>query len=748
MPNRRMTILVGVVLLIAGLRLARVASECESGWSFVLTQWQDASLGLISLGHTSIGHSAPSEQADFWLSEIDRIVRDHPDSASIHMGAAWILDSPEIGFMQNHWRQSKHALMFPQSGLELDEEAISDAKAEFRDKCVDRCLEMARTATQLDATDVRWWRMRALLLFEGDTLYSGVEFEPRREDWLTILDECKRHDPENALYDYLAALQLWNTSASYDWPAASAGQLAGAPRIFGTYENNVDEDSTDESDEDDESWILTIRDPDEFAVGLERFLAAQQLPFLAIGEAGYPSVPDFLEHSRLRKTDQVEFAVSRLVTPRQSTLFLRLWRWQTVRADDARKAGDRQREMDILQQSLRFYDQAISPAETSALSTLTKFGGLRRHAYEQVVNLQTTEPATIEAGELEAIQLREEDLRIATATLERALWTLDGTNPKEYSASWDAVVSTVTSISSAVLLIVAGVFLLLGRILGPHTEERPRLGIVRHLLVWAVACGMTFVVLGMAPAEMISHEVQRLAIVSGIWLSAIGITVAAVWFVVRSMRLRKFRFRLATLFAVMTGVAVFSALWPLMSALFVELAKHPPELWIPAKGWSGLDAEVLRNAMRLEEGTWYWAVMQWFAHGGQYVGLIAALLLTIAWYAWRSAREVNQRILNYWTREIRARWGDLFRFVGRSAFGAALCWLFLYVIVAPSAIQLSETEFQHKMRYCRNPEAHWTEIRNAQAEVTASVERIAAIREQVQFELFGEGVIEKDFSRD
>ena len=646
-------------------------------------------------------------------------------------------------------RQSKFAHAIPQMGLELDEEAISDAKAEFRDKCSDRCLEMARTATKNEATDVRWWRMRALLLFEGDILYSGVEFEPRCEDWLAILEECKKHDTENSLYDYLAALQLWNASASYDWPAEPEGQLDDGEWVEGTFENNAENESTDELDEQDEYWILTIHDPDKFALGLERFLTAQQSPFLAIGEAGYPSVSDFLANSHLRKTDQVKFAVSRLVTFRQSTLFHRLWRWQNVRADEARKASDREREMAILRQSLRFYDQAISPAETSALNTLTTFDVLRRHVYEQVLNLQTADPATIAVGELEAIKQREEELRITTATLERALRTLkDGTYPKEYAASWNAVVSTVTSISAAVLLIVAGVLLLLGRMMCHRTDGVLRLGILRHFFVWAVACGISFVVLGMAPAEMISHEVQRLAIISGIWLLATSITAAAVWFVVRLMRLRQLRFRLATLFAIMTGVAVFSALWPLLAASFDGLAQYPPELWLHAKGWHGIDAGVLRNAMKLDKGTWYWSVMQWFAHGGQYVGLIVALLLTVAWYAWRSAWESNQGILGYWTREVRSRWSDLFCFAGRSALGAALCWLFLYIIVAPRAVQLAEAEFQHKMRYCRNPEAHWTEIRDAQAVIASSVEEMGDIREQVQFELFGEGVIEKDFSRE
>ena len=56
--------------------------------------------------------------------------------------------------------------------------------------------------------DVRWWRLRALLLVSNN-LY-GSQNEPRDPDWLNILEQCKSHDPDNALYDYLAAWQFWD----------------------------------------------------------------------------------------------------------------------------------------------------------------------------------------------------------------------------------------------------------------------------------------------------------------------------------------------------------------------------------------------------------------------------------------------------------------------------------------------------------------------------------------------------------
>lgn len=740
-------LLIFLAISVATVRLAIVASECESGWGLIFAQWQDATLGFVGLGHTSIGHKPPAEQASFWLSEVDRVVDKYPKSASVHMGAAWVLDSPDIGFMQDHVRQNEFAHAFPQMGLELDEDAISAAKAKFRDECLARCLDLAKRATQLQPADVRWWRMRALLMFEGDSLYSGQEFEARDAGWLEVLDKCKTQDPDNALYDYIAALQLWNESASYDWPVEPDDQSASDEWQDGTYEQEADDNSQDEPADDNDYWILTVQDADGFASATRRFLEAQRKPYLAIGEEGYPSIAEFLAKSRIRKSDQAEVAVSRLVTFRQTTLFHRLWRWQGVRADNARRANDHEQEMTILLQNLRLYDQAVAPEETSALNILRTFGVLRHYTYEAIDKLTKNDSTIIESVEMDKIRQREEELRIEAATLQSALQRLDDQSyPKEYAASWSAVFAGVTSTSAATLLVAAGVLLLVAKMLSKCLDTTLRFGFVRHAIAWTVGCGFTFIILGMAPAEMISHKVQRLAIITGIWALAICITAVSVWFVIRLLRLRKIRFRLITLFAVMTGVAVLASLWPLMEASFVGIAQYPPEMWLHAKGWSGIDAEVLRTAMRLEKSTWYWAMIQWFAHGGLYVGLVVSLLLAVAWFMWRCAREANERFLNYWTQHFRTRWSEAFRFAGRSAFVVAMCWMFLYLCIAPNAVRLAEAEYHHKMRYCRDPNAHWTEIRDAQAAVETSADEMKLIREQIQFELFGEGVLEMDFS--
>ena len=418
--NRKIWLILLVALSIAGVRLTYIASNAESGWSTVVTQWQDTLLDRFGFGHVSVDTLEPPEQAAFWMTEIDRLEQPISDSASMQMGAAWVLDSAGIGFLSNHWEDSGFGTTIPAIALQLDEDAVKAANEKFRQRCLDQCLLFAKKATETEPTDVRWWRMRALLLFDCDFFLSGRDFEPRCDDWLDILDNCSQHDPDNALYDYLAALQLWKQAATYDWPGSSdlptdfdgsfegtdefsefegfyggSGEFGEASEEFDRSEgdgNEEEDNSAEEVEESDDLWILTINDEKQYAAGTKRFLLAQTKDFLAVGEAGFPAIASFLEQAGLRKADQAEVAVSRILTARQSYLFLSLWRWQGVRGDHARQQNDPDGEKKILLQNLRLFDQAIVPAETSALSALTTSGMLRITTFEGLEKLLEIHP--------------------------------------------------------------------------------------------------------------------------------------------------------------------------------------------------------------------------------------------------------------------------------------------------------------------------------------------------------------------
>ena len=74
--------------------------------------------------------------------------------------------------------------------------------------------------------------------------------------------------------------------------------------------------------------------------------------------------------------------------------------------------------------------------------------------------------------------------------------------------------------------------------------------------------------------------------------------------------------------------------------------------------------------------------------------------------------------------------------------------LVLYLCFAPQFAREAEARYQYKMRYCRNPHAHWSAIRDEQAKIKSSPTEMKPLLEQVQFELNGNAVLEQDFSGD
>ena len=203
-----------LLLLILSLRLIWVASHTETGWLLLKRQWQDATVGMVKGEQIPIFRQEPIDQADFWLKEVKRITDADPENAELAMGAAILLDSPGYGFVY------RYSTIFKQSGpagvsQQIDSSGVGHAIGLFENKCKEQCLKMAARATELQPESVDWWRLRALLLTSGN-LY-GSKNQIRDPDWLTILDQCIKHDPDNAFYDYLAAWQLWNECVAYDY---------------------------------------------------------------------------------------------------------------------------------------------------------------------------------------------------------------------------------------------------------------------------------------------------------------------------------------------------------------------------------------------------------------------------------------------------------------------------------------------------------------------------------------------------
>lgn len=690
------------VATVGAIRLAFVAAHTEVGWESVYIAWQDATLGWLGLGHKPVDATRPEEQAQFWLAEVDRIVTERGESAGLCMGAAWALDSPGVRWMLHHVTYD------PILGLQADGDAIAANKRRFEVACQKRCLALAERATTLEPGDVRWWRMRALLQFQGDDL------TPRGADWLATLDAGADHDPDNALYDYLAALALWTQGAEYDMPIDEEWPL--------------------------DQWRLTVKDAAKFEQGIDHWNRAQSKRYLAIGELGLPAVAQFVGLSRIPKSDQAEIAVSRLITYRHSILFYQVWRWLSVRADRALQTDGTSPRVALLRQQLRLFEQAVTPNETSALDKRVNADTLRRRAFDTIRAASTNVPSLLSGRELEAIVVDERNLRFDAQLVQLASAEVNTARQQAGDVPTAiAILANAGIASAATAIIIAFLAILGGWLVGPRKAEVAGLGRAWHLGAWLLGYSAVFVVLGLAPAEVIPRTAQQWVAFGLAWLVVLATAVWCGRWLFRFFQRRQFQFHLATLMAVVAVVAILLAAGPLIRVAGDEwigpLVGRLPEASIQARSAAGVDSDWLRQHMQLPRASWTWAAVQWVMYAGPNVGVLASLVVVALIVLRRAARASGEPLVSYRRRDVRRRWTGLFRCLRQSAMAAGICFLLVYLWTAPVVIRAEEAEFQYKMRYCRDPAAHYREFREARARKANSPEAVQSIEQLLEGDL-------------
>ena len=202
--RRLLACLVVVLILVLFTRLAYVASQADTGWETIAGQWRDATIGPFVGNYVPISLREPVDQATYWLRESERVQTGEPDNAELAMASALLLDSPSMAFEVHHMTAPKWATNVGLKIPELDNSAIKRALQEFNVQCRQKCLAEAARATELQPSEVRWWRLRAMTLFDDNSHTIGP-IQPHVTDWLRVLQQCQDHDPDNALYDYLIA---------------------------------------------------------------------------------------------------------------------------------------------------------------------------------------------------------------------------------------------------------------------------------------------------------------------------------------------------------------------------------------------------------------------------------------------------------------------------------------------------------------------------------------------------------------
>ncbi len=645
-------------------RFVDTVSRIDTGWLLVAEQWKAGTIDSL-YPEEAVANREPPEQADYWLRETDRILAESETSARLAMGAAWILDAPAQGFKAKHL-QTPQLPMLPPT-LENTERL----EQVFEARCGPRCLELARRGVELEPANVDWRRMQALLTVRSPS--SSFRQEARTNQWVELLDEAARRDRDNALYDYLAALFLWSTSADYQpAPTTSTSTI---------------------------SYSISVHAPQQFTAGVARFEQGQKKKFLAVGEAGLSAIVGFLSRSRLTIAGQDKVASGSNCVLRAQSLIIALMRWQMARSDHRAVAGDAAEALTLAEQRLRLLDQIEAAGEWTANDL--NYEAYRQQTFRRMVELSQENEGLLTAKARDDL-VRNWRQAMVRYRVRQAAAQLAAKPPAAPLTIVDFLAASVLALAptSMVILLCVGVLCWSAALALGRGEQCARpLPAWQHPIAWGIAWSASFAVLGMAPAEFVSRETQC-------WLALTLIAfLPAMVFGLLLWRSR-FRFSLRAAFVAMFVCAVLCLPWAELARRAMLRGAVQP-LLIPPLGAENLDAATWLRMARVAPQSWTAAAWQWLMHWGPWYAAIECPLLVAAWSALRRTAGGGQaaRVPGC------AWWSVVVRDAGRSAFALAALLLLLHLTILPKVLLRIERHYDEVTQFFLDPHGSYDGFR-------------------------------------
>lgn len=768
-----------IVVGVLGTRLAWRLSVLETGWTPHLEQWANVATSLVGIEHRKLGDRDPAEQAAFWLNEVERIgpANDDPEMA---MGAAWMLDAPNLGFIWRHFRL-REGMDFPglsfSSRRELDHETIAAMAEEFELLCRNECLAKIERAVRLDDANVELRRAHALLLFQ--TKFLSFDSEPRQDDWLSVLDECAQVDPDNALYDYLAALHLWTSSADCGW--------------------------------EEDGYILNVEDKDQFEHANARLAAELGKAHLRFGTEGYPATLKFLEETSVSQSDYLNAAESRQIDNRATSLLFSIMRWESVQRDVEQRAGRFDAAVSAVRRVLAISEQMTEAGNHPNLLTTKLL--LRRWSLANLEEIHEDHPNLLSADEAASVSKQLAEVQRELKILEevhRRMAAQASTSASEVSLGTTASVQrnllSVFLIVTAQMLVIVCVALalmssLIAVLFGRNSDgDQVTFGWVRQIVAWLLAFGISFILLGMLPAEIVSASVQTWLVCGAIWIGFGSVFLGLLYLFQRRFQLPVGQVAVLLIVTSLPVIAVVNAwkiidlavagtatphpilsialifllpvicwtlfrfLWKfvknqnltrrrkllavgvvLLISLFAVLAV--PALWmvthdIEAQAWISptvgkeaqgmhFDAEELQSTMKLDDSSWAWAFIQWQVYHGPLVAPIIAVVFVMVWHLIRRAGRIEGGVRQILRSQKKIELRQSGKSVAGSCLVAALIFLVLYLGTTPPVADKMDT--YHRVHYARmaRPADAWKEIAELTVEIRANKETMARMQAEI-----------------
>ncbi|WP_417388153.1 hypothetical protein [Gimesia sp.] len=487
-----------LVFLALAVRLVWVVGASLPGWTLIKDDWVNHAVSLV-YWKPPLNYQTPEEQARFWKKQLPTPdeIKQNPHLA---LGAAWRLNSSHPDFLKRHYASDEDSYEIASriaKDSPWDNQDIQRMLESYQTSIREDCLKLMETATQDSPEDIELWRNRALLLFRinGTTRHSYLE--PRDPDWLAVLDECARHDPDNALYDYLAGYQLWYQSTE-------------------VYYN------------DQGTLTLIIKQSEEYAQAQNRLKAALKKTYLQMGSQGFEAGWEFLSETPLSFTDQIRFAASLNCDWICEHFLNKLINWQSTELQISLNRGQIPEAVNYARNLLQMADQLTEEQNGDyalVYRSLLRTTGLNDLLIIQREHAHTLTPEEVIATKTEfEASLLEDKILIEAADRYNSRFENLQKPPYLRMAILTGTAQNFL-ILSLVFYGVAGMISRLSRKHAPVEEIKP--GYLGATICWLLGTGVSFFVWGIVPDKMLSYQAEFWIVPLFYWVSFILLIAGA-----------------------------------------------------------------------------------------------------------------------------------------------------------------------------------------------------------------------------
>lgn len=659
-------------------------------WCVVCLDWNGQTQGLIAEGfvgaaksmtsdrEASIVLELPGRQAQYWLQQVENQDAAGNLSANELMGAALVLDHPSQAYLSSEFATKAKKRYGEDVFAVLGREHV-----EFEHLCFQSCLSLAKRATEANPHDTELHRVRAMLLFHPSS--SSPEFPIRSDSWMQILSVCSQHDPDNGLYDYLAAVECWRTSAEID---------------FG-------------GDRD----TLIVSDRPLYELGWTHFQRAQQCRTLVFPSQQLSLAMQFATQADCSPIDAARVVWESQIQTRILYLTRRIGRMLLAQAGDYETDGDIDAAVTTCVFTLHFAEQWDCRPWTLEGWVPQWFRHSAQERLNQIAAVCPEQTARFQLPNLRQLAFETRLERLKLAKFLDVLEQRSGTQgPSQTKGVADVVLACCPLLYGGIaLLIASGCFWLSSKI---KSGKRVANSDWNYLLCFSLTFGLSAFFLGVVPAKIVSLDTARvmLVVIGFLFYVLIAAFLCRRWFFTPN------REPPINGLLMVPATFVFGAGWLAVTVVASQYFVEPDSAIDNLSGFLRLPILVPTGGQKVPD--WAKFLVEWSSNNGPSIGILLGMLASTLWCSrlvvlhnrdktWPGTSLVKTVLLN----------------CVKPLFVVGCLFSTISMYGLPATVRNTITWHQFRMTYCDNDE-----FRIVFDQAAATVERDIPLMQQLRAE--------------